>query len=255
MHHMSAQTLNAMLDHLTVPTGEAQVEAWLDDLPDPHGGPHVVSFINAHAVNLAETDAEFYNALMGSDVLFRDGSGVKAMMKLVAREPGLNMCGTDLIPRVIARYSGKAAKRRRIAVLASTLEWAEKGAGIIRDGGGEIVLVMDGWRQIEDYVAALKEAPADLIILGMGMPKQEKVSMALKDALTHDCVIINGGAIIDFMAGKVTRAPEIWRKAGFEWAYRLIREPRRLFGRYVLGNATFLARAVDLKLKTQEGDA
>ena len=252
---MTADAINAMLEHLSVPTQEADVEAWLDDLPNPHGGPHVVSFINAHAVNLAMTDDVFYDALMGSQVLLRDGSGVKAMMKMVGREPGMNMCGTDLIPRIIAHYSGPTARRKRIAVLATAAPWNEQAAEMIRKGGGDVVLVMDGWQEPQAYVDALKETPADLIILGMGMPKQEKVSMALKAAITHDCLIVNGGAVIDFMAGKVERAPQAWRKAGMEWAYRLYKEPRRLFGRYVVGNATFLARAVDLKLKTQEGDA
>ena len=119
---------------------------------------------------------------------------------------------------------------------------------------GDVVLVMDGWQDPQAYVDALKATPADLVILGMGMPKQEQVSMALKNALTHDCVIINGGAVIDFMAGKVARAPEAWRKAGLEWAYRLKEEPKRMFGRYVIGNTVFLGRAINLKLKTQEGD-
>ena len=250
---MTAQTIKSLLDHLTVPTSEAQVEAWLDDLPNPHGGPHVVSFINAHAVNMADENAAFHEALLGSDVLLRDGSGVKAMMKLTERDPGLNKCGTDLIPRIIERYS-KGTTRRRIAVLTSSEPWNEKGAQIIREGGGDVVLVMDGWQDPQAYVDALKATPADLVILGMGMPKQEQVSMALKNALTHDCVIINGGAVIDFMAGKVARAPEAWRKAGLEWAYRLKEEPKRMFGRYVIGNTVFLGRAINLKLKTQEGD-
>ena len=62
---MTAQTIKSLLDHLTVPTSEAQVEAWLDDLPNPHGGPHVVSFINAHAVNMADENAAFHEALLG----------------------------------------------------------------------------------------------------------------------------------------------------------------------------------------------
>ena len=251
---MTAETIKALLDHLTVPTDQVSVDAWLESLPRPHGGPHVVSFINAHAVNMADKDPVFHDALMRSDVLLRDGSGVKAMMKMVDRDPGLNMCGTDLIPQIIDTYSGKNARRRRLAILTSTPPWNKKGADIIGAGGAEVVLTMDGWQEPQAYVDALKETPADLIILGMGMPKQELVSMALKESITHDCVIVNGGAIIDFMAGKVERAPEAWRKLGMEWAYRLIKEPRRLFTRYIVGNTVFLARAINLKLKTQEGD-
>ena len=51
-----------------------------------------------------------------------------------------------------------------------------------------------------------------------------------------------------------TSPAEAWRKAGLEWAYRLKEEPKRMFGRYVIGNTVFLGRAINLKLKTQEGD-
>ena len=226
---MTAQSINAMLDHLTVPRSESEVETWLDGLPKPHGGPYVVSFINAHAVNMADENAAFYDALMRSDILLRDGSGVKLMMTMMDRDPGMNMCGTDLIPRIIERYSKKDGWRRRVAILGTTAPWNEKGAQIVRDGGADVRLVMDGWQETQDYVQALKDNPADLIILAMGMPKQELVSMALKDALFHDCVILNGGAIIDYMSGKVERAPENWRKLGLEWAYRFLKEPGRLF--------------------------
>jgi exopolysaccharide biosynthesis WecB/TagA/CpsF family protein len=56
-------------------------------------------------------------------------------------------------------------------------------------------------------------------------------------------VIVCGGAILDFLGGGATRAPAWMRRLGIEWLYRLAREPRRLFKRYVLGNPLFLSRA------------
>jgi hypothetical protein len=66
-----------------------------------------------------------------------------------------------------------------------------------------------------------------------------------------------GGAIIDFMGGKTSRAPVWMRKTGLEWVYRLMIEPRRLFHRYVVGNPVFLARAISLARATlrQQGMA
>jgi exopolysaccharide biosynthesis WecB/TagA/CpsF family protein len=64
--------------------------------------------------------------------------------------------------------------------------------------------------------------------------------------MVSPCVIVCGGAIIDFLGGKVSRAPLWLRRMGMEWAYRLAVEPMRLFRRYVIGNPLFLSRALRL---------
>jgi hypothetical protein len=88
-----------------------------------------------------------------------------------------------------------------------------------------------------------------LIILGMGMPRQEIVALALRAALHRPCLIVCGGAILDFLGGRVPRAPRLLQGLGLEWAWRLAREPRRLFRRYVLGNPVFIGRALRLALQ------
>jgi N-acetylglucosaminyldiphosphoundecaprenol N-acetyl-beta-D-mannosaminyltransferase len=85
-----------------------------------------------------------------------------------------------------------------------------------------------------------------VIVLGMGMPRQEEVAAVLRSALGYPCLIICGGAIIDFLGGKTSRAPGWMRAFGLEWLYRLGLEPKRLFRRYVLGNPLFIARALRL---------
>ena len=242
----TADRIENMLNHLTVPETEEAVETWLAGLPRVEA-PSVVSFVNAHAVNLMVKDKALFDALTQSDTLLRDGSGMKMMMRLFGRSPGENLNGTDLIPRIIGAFTSEKSKRKRVAVIATQQPWLDKACDVIRAQGADIVLTMDGFQSEEAYVKALMSTPADLIILGMGMPKQEKVSMKLADAISHPCVIVNGGAIIDFLADRFPRAPESWRKLGLEWLYRLTREPKRLFQRYVVGNAVFLGRAALLK--------
>jgi exopolysaccharide biosynthesis WecB/TagA/CpsF family protein len=81
----------------------------------------------------------------------------------------------------------------------------------------------------------------DLIVLGMGMPKQEKIAALIRDSRIPTLVVC-GGAIIDFMGNKIKRAPLWVRKFGCEWVYRLVLEPKRLYKRYVLGNPAFIFR-------------
>ena len=91
----------------------------------------------------------------------------------------------------------------------------------------------------------LSEIPYEkfLIVLGMGMPKQERLALKIKDMLSdNDVLIVNGGAIIDRISGVVERAPSWMAENGLEWLYRLCKEPGRLFRRYVIGNPMFLLR-------------
>ena len=75
------------------------------------------------------------------------------------------------------------------------------------------------------------------------MPKQKLLAEMLAKRLEGPILIVNGGAILDFMAGRFQRAPTLLRRLGLEWSYRLWLEPRRLWRRYVIGNAVFMARA------------
>ena len=233
--------LRSVLDAVHVPDSEA---ALLDGLMADKG-VRVVSFVNAHAYNVSAKDTDFANALIQSDILLRDGSGMKILMKLMGRDPGPNLNGTDLIPQIISRHS-KAG--HPVALLGTQEPWLSNTADKLRADAVDISLTEDGFQPEDHYLTALTKTPARLADLGMGMPKQERVSMLLRENLDGPLLVITGGAVIDFMGGKVTRAPAWMRGLGIEWVYRLLKEPRRLFRRYIIGNVAFLWRALRLKL-------
>ena len=107
---------------------------------------------------------------------------------------------------------------------------------------------------VTDYIKLAAKHRPSLIVLGMGMPRQEQVAIALRASLGYSCLIVCGGAIIDFLGGKVQRAPTWMRRTGLEWVYRLALEPRRLFRRYVIGNPVFLARALAMVATSSRQD-
>lgn len=232
--------LRSVLDAVHVPTDEANLLQRLMNVD----GVQVVSFVNAHGFNVSAKDRDFASALTGSDTLLRDGSGMKIMMRLMGRDPGPNLNGTDLIPQIISKY-GDAG--HSIALMGTDEPWISNTAEKLRSHGAKIAFTEDGFQPEDHYLNALSQTPVRLAILGMGMPKQERVSMMLREKLDGPLLVINGGAVIDFMGGKVARAPEWMRKAGIEWIYRLVKEPRRLFRRYVIGNVAFLWRVLRLK--------
>jgi len=205
-----------------------------------------IGFVNAHAVNLAYRNDAFLNDLLSCDLVLRDGIGMKIFYRLQKINPGLNMNGTDLIPKILEHIKGQS-----LALFGTSTPYLENAAALLKDQGHQIVLTENGFHTPSHYADLLKTTPADCIILGMGMPKQEAVAAYLAKHIHSPCLILCGGAILDFLGGKVTRAPDIFRKFGFEWLYRLILEPKRLFHRYVIGNAVFLVRAVLFCLHTQ----
>jgi exopolysaccharide biosynthesis WecB/TagA/CpsF family protein len=202
----------------------------------------VLGFVNAHAMNLVAGNANYNEALSAADVLLRDGSGMAILFRRLGLEPGLNMNGTDFIPKLLAAFKG-----RRVAFwgteqpfLANAVQRSEAVYEV------NVVSAHHGFDEVEAYINHARQFQPELVVLGMGMPKQEAVAARLADSGVP-CLIVCGGAILDFLGGKVTRAPQWVRRLGCEWVFRLASEPKRLFSRYVVGNPMFLLRALICK--------
>ncbi|ALN63833.1 glycosyl transferase, WecB/TagA/CpsF family protein [Lysobacter antibioticus] len=232
--------IRALLDRLDIVADPRRQRRLLDELRQPKRTT-VLSFLNQHAFNLAWTDAAFCEDLLRSELLLRDGVGMAACLRLLVRAPGLNMNGTDLIPQLVAAYAG-----RRVAVAGTEQPYLERAVRHLREQGLDIVCSIDGFGGEDRCVATIAAARPELVILGMGMPRQERIAARLAGELEQPTLIVNGGAILDFMAGRFPRAPQWLRRIGLEWLYRLLKEPRRLWRRYVLGGGQFLWRVLCL---------
>lgn len=89
-------------------------------------------------------------------------------------------------------------------------------------------------------IDAINAVNPDLLWIGMTAPKQEKWTYSHWDELNIHCHVGTIGAVFDFFAGTVERAPMWWQRHGLEWLYRLLKEPKRMWRRYIIGNALFL---------------
>ena len=89
-------------------------------------------------------------------------------------------------------------------------------------------------------ISAINSAQPDLLWIGMTAPKQEKWAYSHWDELHINCHCGTIGAVFDFYAGTVKRAPLWWQQHSLEWLYRLIKEPRRMWRRYLIGNTLFI---------------
>ncbi|MFK0342517.1 WecB/TagA/CpsF family glycosyltransferase [Pseudomonas asiatica] len=229
---------NTLVGKLEVVVDTTAAQRLLDRLSAPEAAT-VLGFVNAHAMNLVVRDGACHQALSAADVLLRDGSGMAILYRRLGLEPGLNMNGTDFIPRLLAAYRG-----RRVAFWGTRQPYLDQAVQrSVAMFGVVPVSVHDGFASVDTYLQLAREQQPELIVLGMGMPRQEVVAARLA-ATGGPCLIVCGGAILDFLGGKVSRAPEWLRRMGGEWLYRLLREPKRLFMRYVVGNPLFLLRTL-----------
>ena len=238
----SPKRISNLLDRVRRVRSEGEVEVLFQEMRAPTGAL-TVAFINAHSVNLCwkcdKISADFGNA----DILLRDGKGVEVLLESIGKEPGLNLNGTDLIPKFL-----RFVKGCRISVYGTSEPWLLRACRKLSLEGHEIVSQLDGFKTETDYLSDAIENEPRVILLAMGMPKQEKVARFLRQNLV-DCnvTIICGGAIVDFVAGRFPRAPEWMRKRGLEWLFRFLQEPIRLCKRYLLGNVLFLFRIHKVK--------
>lgn len=202
----------------------------------------VMYFANAHTMNLAWSDRAFRAVLDRADIVLNDGLGLDIYGRLGGRRFRENLNGTDLLPRLFAQAD--PARPLRVFLYGATAGRAEKAARNIeaRFPGVAVVGTMHGYERTS-VIEVINEACADVVLVGMGNPVQERWIDENKSLLDVG-VVVGVGALVDFLSGEVARAPVWVRRLRCEWAYRLLREPKRLFTRYVLGNPAFLVRSV-----------
>lgn len=229
----------AVLDRVVLVDADARLDDELRRLATTTT-PHVLAFVNAHAMNMLTTSPAFLVAMRTADTIYRDGSGMASLYKMLNVPPGLNLNGTDLIPRLLRMFDGQP-----IALFGAEQRYQTAAEERIRRefSPNSELITQHGFLDAAAYLDLAKAHRPRLIVLGMGMPKQETIAVALRIALTEPCLIVCGGAILDFIAGKTARAPKIVQKIGLEWVFRFVQEPKRLFRRYILGNPQFLLRS------------
>ena len=207
-------------------------------------GRSTAVFVNAHCVNSAARDAVYKRALAAADFVLPDGSGISLAARMTGRRLTENLNGTDL-----CRPLCREAARRGLSVylLGARPGVAEAAARNMVQAvpGLRIAGTRDGYFRDEDSEAvidAINASGADIVLVAMGVPLQD-VWLYRHRRRIQARLAMGVGALLDFQAGEVSRAPAPLRRAGLEWTWRLAMEPRRMFGRYVVGNPLFMARA------------
>ena len=222
--------------------------AWLDA-----DEPRVILNINAHAVVLAAEDATFRQALRQADVVFCDGAGVW----LAARWLGTPLPERFTPPDWIERLAQLCAARgQSVFLLGATPESvARAAAALCQRAPGVIVHTHHGYfdkqgADNEAVIAQINAARPGALLVGFGMPPQERWIMENRERLRVP-LILSVGALFDYLGGAKPRGPRWLTDRGLERLCRLISEPRRLWRRYLLGLPRFAWIVLRQKVKSQ----
>ena len=218
----------------------------------------IVLNVNAHCLNLCHEDKGLREFFAAADVVFCDGAGVRLAARMLGARLPQRITYADWLPRLasLAEERGFSlfflGARPGVAwEAARRLEASHPDLRIVGVRHGYFDH-RAGSPENEAVVAEINAARPDVLLVGLGMPLQERWLMENRHRLDVGAAL-TGGAVFDYASGRLRRGPRLLTDNGFEWLARLLVEPRRLWRRYLLGNPLFLARA--LAQRWREGAA
>ena len=219
------------------------------DLSRLPSGKLLINTINAHSYNTAQKDEAFQEAVLKGGALIPDGASLVLAMKCLKRERIERTAGWDLFSFEMDKLNRKGGVCFFLGSSEKTLKLVEERSKTVYPNI-KVVTYSPPYKpefteeENHSMIEAVNAVHPDLLWIGMTAPKQEKWAYAHLNELNVNCHIGTIGAVFDFFAGTVERAPVWWQSHGLEWAYRLIKEPRRMWRRYIIGNFLFLGYVV-----------
>jgi N-acetylglucosaminyldiphosphoundecaprenol N-acetyl-beta-D-mannosaminyltransferase len=212
-----------------------------------------VANYNVHAFNLSMQLPWFYEFLQSSEIVHCDGSGILKALSYMGLDLPMQyrVSYTALMPELLNFCNQQGLS---IFLLGSKPQYLDQAINnLARNYPNIKVAGHDGYFSIDDreindsIIRSINQIKPNILLMGMGMPLQENWVSRYKERLDVNAILL-GGAVIDRLAGVVSDCPDFLAKNNLEWLYRLIREPRRLGARYLLGNPAFACHIALAKL-------
>lgn len=213
----------------------------------------VVNTLNPHSYAEQKYDSEFKNALLSSDTLIPDGSGMVLAAKLLNNTSIGKIAGYNLFLETMTQLSKKGGKVFFLGSTDTVLNKIVQRAKLDFPKV-EIYTLSPPFKadfnddDIANFSRKINEIKADVVFVGLTAPKQEKLIVKLKE-FTHVKFLSGIGAVFDFYAGTVNRPSDVWLKLHLEWLVRLIGEPKRLWRRNFISTPIFLMDLLKCKIR------
>jgi N-acetylglucosaminyldiphosphoundecaprenol N-acetyl-beta-D-mannosaminyltransferase len=207
-----------------------------------------------HLIKL-QYDRDFYEAYKNSNYRVCDSQILMYASQFLGTPLKQKISGSDLFPAFYTYH--KNNESIKIFLLGSAVGVASKAQEQINQKIGREIVIQayspsfgfeKNEEECEKIVELINQSGATVLAIGVGSPKQEKWLVKYRNKLTNIKILLGIGATIDFEAGCKPRSPKWMSEVGIEWAYRLLREPRRLWKRYLIEGMPFFRLIVEQKL-------
>jgi N-acetylglucosaminyldiphosphoundecaprenol N-acetyl-beta-D-mannosaminyltransferase len=211
-----------------------------------HRARGYVCVCNVHTVMASGEDQELRTALAGSSINVPDGQPLVWAINALGHSLAGRVYGPELMSRACERAADTGTRfylyggRNQGALVQLALNLRQRYPGVRIVGGYSPPHRPLTPEEREAVAEEINHSRADVVWVGIGVPKQEKWMAQMRPSLSSS-LLVGVGAAFDFHAGLVPQAPNWLQEAGLEWAYRLAHEPRRLWRRYLRYNPRFLA--------------
>ncbi len=232
------RVLGVRVDAVQIPDAIVQMERWIQE----RSGCHYVAVTGMHGVTEAQQDSAFKEILNSADLVVPDGMSLVWLGRRFGFDLARRVYGPELM-ETFCRATG--AKYRHffyggapgVSELLARLMEAQHGVRV----AGTYSPPFRRLTEEEDraIVSRIQEAAPDVLWIGLSTPKQERWMYAHRARLQVP-VLMGVGAAFDLNTGRVRQAPRWIRENGFEWLFRLLAEPRRLWRRYIIGGSSFV---------------
>lgn len=198
---------------------------------------HAQRFYALHVGGLnARRNTNFVAEMNAAELVCADGGSVVILGKLAGARRMQRVPTTDAGWDVLKEVGSLLGRPTRIALVGARQEEVDGAARTLAEGGaGEVVLIENGYHQDwSGVLARLADARPDVLVLGLGAPKEMLWVREHLDELPA-CLVMTCGGWFGFLSGTETRAPELLRRPGLEWLARVSQAPGRLLPRYLQG--------------------
>jgi N-acetylglucosaminyldiphosphoundecaprenol N-acetyl-beta-D-mannosaminyltransferase len=232
-----------MIDALTMDETVDDVHEYIKG----HKPLHLMG-VNADKINMLQKNARLAGIVNSCKIINADGASVIMASRILKCFLPERVAGIDLMQRLVALA---ARKGYSIYLLGARQTVVEKTAeNLIRQypnlkisGSRNGYFPESEWQTVADQ---LKQKNPQIVFVGISSPQKEYLVEFLQQAGLN-CVFMGVGGSFDVISGQIPRAPVWMRKLNLEWLFRLMQEPKRLWKRYLIGNAIFLFRVFKQK--------
>jgi N-acetylglucosaminyldiphosphoundecaprenol N-acetyl-beta-D-mannosaminyltransferase len=244
--------LGVRVSAVSVPLAVKEIERWIAS-----GTKTYVCVAPVSTLVDCQKNADYKDVVNRAGMVTPDGMPVVWMGKASGSRTIERTYGPDLMLAVVDAGQAKGRRHFWYGGKIETLDLLEKklkarfpSLNVVGKYAPPVAAYAG--KENADVIRMINEAKPDILWVGLGSPKQD-FWMSLNRPLLDVPVMIGVGAAFDFLSGQKPQAPVWMQKSGLEWLFRLASEPRRLWRRYLIGNAEFIYYLVRARIKQWSG--